>query len=238
MANFRIKNEFGIKPTKNFKAAGWDFYIPKLTEDKKDIIIAEFEKSYKQKAADIEKLINILEIELKEKFTFDVTLDKILNAIHLFYALRSGTLERVSNYFERIEVFLKEYLIYDDTNEVFGLCLKLNDHLFINSGIRTALDPDTVGVFLNKSGRGNNGFAIRAQVIDEDYTGIVHLSVAYTRDNETCGKIYCGDKLTQMLVIPLVKYDDIEELDTDTYSRAMATAERGTDGFGSSNEIH
>ena len=32
MGNLFIYNQFGITPTKNYSAAGYDFYIPNITE--------------------------------------------------------------------------------------------------------------------------------------------------------------------------------------------------------------
>mgnify|MGYP002514630922 CR=1 FL=1 len=94
------------------------------------------------------------------------------------------------------------------------------------------------GVYLNKSGKGNAGFDVRAQVVDEDYAGYVHLSMAFTKDTENTNKnIYCGDKLTQMMLIP-VFHDEYVETDEDNYNKIMENSQRGDKGFGSSDVKH
>lgn len=43
---------------------------------------------------------------------------------------------------------------------------------------------------------------VRACLVDEDYTGFVHLSLSYTKiDVNNDGDIYVGDKLSQMMVL-------------------------------------
>ena len=91
-------------------------------------------------------------------------------------------------------------------------------------------------MFFNKSGKGNKGFDVRAQVVDEDYTGYVHLSKAYTKDNVMDGIVFCGDKLTQMLILPVIHKDECEELDETAYNEIMEGSQRGDDGFGSTDK--
>ena len=132
--------------------------------------------------------------------------------------------------------FVAYYLTWNEEDGRPGVELHCNDHLFINSGIKVALDHDTAGVFMNKSGRGTKGFDIRAQVVDEDYSGYVHLSVAYTKDNVDDGLIYAGDKLTQMLILPIIHKGVVEEMDEAAYEELMKNSERGADGFGSTDK--
>ena len=61
-----------------------------------------------------------------------------------------------------IKYFINQYLVFDK-NGVAGIKLKLNDTLFINSGIKIALPHGYAGVYLNKSGKGNAGFDVRAE---------------------------------------------------------------------------
>ena len=38
MSNFKVFNGFGIKPSKSYTAAGWDFYVPNvINEEKKKV---------------------------------------------------------------------------------------------------------------------------------------------------------------------------------------------------------
>ena len=90
---------------------------------------------------------------------------------------------------------------------------------------------------MNKSGKGNAGFDVRAQVVDEDYAGYVHLSVAFTKDSAVNNIVYCGDKLTQMVILPVLHMDPVE-VDENAYDEIMKDSARGTDAFGSSDVKH
>lgn len=230
---FRICNGFGIKPTKSYTAAGWDFYVPNITDDKKDIAIEAFKKSYKKSDRALSLILERIEKALIAQGKEDLYKKHDVNILHLFLSL-DGSIMRTSQ--NKVDTFVHYYLIWDE-NDNPGINLHCNDHIFINSGIKVALDTNTVGVFLNKSGRGCKGFDTRAQVVDEDYTGYVHLSQAYTKDNTNDGKVFCGDKLTQMLLLPLIVKNTCEELDTNTYDRTMKGSLRGDDGFGSTDKM-
>ena len=112
------------------------------------------------------------------------------------------------------------------------MLLDFGDHVKINSGIREALPHSYAGVFLNKSGKGTQGYDVRAQVVDEDYTGLVHLSLSYTKDMKM-GEIYVGEKLVQQLILPIMLIDECEELDQIEYDEIMKDSERGDNGFDS-----
>ena len=51
------------------------------------------------------------------------------------------------------------------------------------------------------------------------------------------GKIYCGDKLTQLIVLP-VKHTEPVEITEEEYDKLMGDSERGSNGFGSSDVKH
>lgn len=232
----RIFNEFGIKPTFNHVAAGADFYIPYFDEDKKSIAFKAFELSFKVNDTYIDNVYNAVKYYVKDRILSE---KQLINIVHLFLALDSSA---INSYDEndipaRVKLFVDRYLIFDK-NLRPGIAMDLNDALLINSGIHVALEPGTAGVFMNKSGRGNAGFDVRAQVVDEDYTGFVHCSLAYTKDtNKDCRNIYCGDKLTQMLILPIV-HSDYDEVSGDEYYKIMSNSERGSNSFGSGDEKH
>lgn len=229
--NLKILNEFGIKPTFNYVAAGADFCIPYFDVDKKDIAFKAFEQSYKKNKFEIENIYNALKVysNSSEK--------NLINTVHLYLALDSAAINSYENIPERVHLFVKRYLIFDNSGRP-GVKMELNDALLINSGIRVALIPGTAGIFFNKSGKGNAGFDVRAQVVDEDYTGFVHCSVAYTKDTDsTISNVYCGDKLTQMLIVP-VFHPTYEEVSAEDYYATMANSQRGNQSFGSSDEKH
>ena len=94
------------------------------------------------------------------------------------------------------------------------------------------------GLYVNKSGKGNAGWDVRACLVDEDYAGFVHLSQAYTKELIEDGQniVYCGDKLTQMMLIP-VFHDEYVDIDEDDYNKIMANSKRGDKGFGSQDMV-
>lgn len=235
MKSLRILNEFGIKPTNNYVSAGMDFYVPNISEDKKDIAINAFKDSFKITLVDIENILNALRLIIpNESETFYV------NVLHLYLALSSSTLDKISanHSMDKIKLFVTEYLIKEDDIYKTGIKLKLNDAILINSGIRVALDPGTAGIFFNKSGKGNAGFDVRAQVVDEDYTGFVHCSLAYTKETDsTANRVYCGDKITQMVILPVYHLNP-QEISSEEYFHIMKDSARGNMAFGSGDIKH
>lgn len=242
----KIYNEFGIKPTNNYTSAGMDFYIPDLTniqDDKIELVTRAWMKSYNLEESEIDylyyKFMILLEKSIVEGEVSTDHRSQIWNIMQLYLALYSKeistqTLEDSLDY--GLVSFFNEYVIFDE-NGTAGIAMKLNDTLFVNSGLHVALVPGTAGIMFNKSGRGNAGWDTRACVVDEDYTGLVHESMAYTKDCEMSNKIYCGDKLVQMVIIP-VKHMDPEEVDFETYQKLMKNSNRGANGFGSGDEKH
>lgn len=241
--NFRIYNGFGITPSKNYVAAGYDFYVPNIVtmEQAEKMKLAMIE-SKRISYEDFNALIVMIEDYIKESISCNVydslkTYERpfIYNIAHLFISIDSAAIE-CKSLTSRVDEFFKHWFVIDDKG-IPGINLYNTDHILVNSGIKVALDNETVGIFFNKSGRGNQGLDVRACVVDEDYSGYVHLSLAFTKDYTTT-KIYAGDKLSQMVILPLVKYKEVSELDEASYNELMANSERGSKGFGSSNEKH
>ena len=233
-SNFKVRNVFGITPKKSYQAAGWDFFIPDIKPDKytKEEIFKYFAKSYKTTEEKIENHFNRFEkvlLSYGKQFLFE---RHKYNLLHLFLGL-DGSIMRSSQ--NKVLTFLTYYL--EETNDIekIGINLRCNDHILINSGIKVGLEPGTVGIFFNKSGKGTKGLDTRACVVDEDYTGFVHLSLAYTKDNAKDGKIMIGDKITQMVILPVIQYSDCEELSEDEYNNLMDGSERGDGAMGSTD---
>lgn len=250
-------NAFGITPTNSFTSAGSDYYIPNLKDEKQiKLALKAFEKSYKKSTEQINMIYN----EFKRQYDYE---DEAANLTHLFLALYDKHLESAkSDSIEyAITYFINNFVVYDKKRKVSGLALKLNNTLFINSGIKVALDTvlsdkvapnpsnavntlrmlniGVAGLYVNKSGCGNRGWDVRACLVDEDYAGFVHLSQSYTKDLFIEGDniIYCGDKLTQMMLIP-VFHDEYIEATEDEYNKIMENSQRGDSGFGSQDIKH
>ena len=253
-------NAFGIKPTNSFTSAGSDYYIPNLTTQTQiEKAYKAFEKSYNKTTEEIGILIKKFEAVIDDKHHSNLQ-HQIPNLVHLFLALYDPIIEEIKrqSIILAIHTFMDEFVIYDEENDKVGLKMRLNDTLFINSGIKVALDTvlsdkndqDVVsllrkldigvaGLYVNKSGKGNAGWDVRACLVDEDYAGFVHLSQSYTKELIEDGQniIYCGDKLTQMMLIP-VFHDEYVDTDEDNYNKIMANSQRGDKGFGSQDIKH
>ena len=233
----KIWNEFGETPKVSFKAAGQDFFVPRLngkTEDKKQAAYFAFQKSFNITESELTELCNEATRILMEKIGDAVRADNnTLDTIHLFLALDSVmTRNKHSTRLEKLVDFCDHRLVYDKKEDKVGLWLDFGDQLKINSGIHEVLPPNYAGVFLNKSGKGNEGFDVRAQVVDEDYVGCVHLSISFTKDMKS-PLIWCGDKVIQQLILPIWQVSDVDELSEDDYMELMKDSGRGENGFGS-----
>jgi len=242
----KIYNAFGIKPTNNFVSAGSDYYIPHITTDEQAVkALDAFKKSYKVDDEELNDLVTLFTVLLKvDKYN-------VVDIVHLYLALYDPILEEMKdkddNVAGAVNYFINEHLIYDASADRWGLQLFLNNTIFINSGIKVALptantgEIGIAGLYVNKSGMGNKGFDIRACLIDEDYSGYVHLSFAYTKEpteyNEDMCQVFCGDKIAQMVLIP-VFHTDYDEVDETEYNKLMEGSKRGDDGFGSSDIKH
>ena len=237
MEKLKIYNAFGITPTNNCLSAGMDFYIPNIDKDNKEMVdtaFEAFEKTYKANS----NLMNVLVMYLAQMVAKEDLEREFANICQLYLALDSATLNAEDDFYGRVKRFAKEYLVFDKDGHP-GVVLKCNDSLLINSGIKVALAPGTAGVFLNKSGKGNQGFDVRAQVVDEDYSGFVHLSVSYSKKDPLNGQnvIYVGDKLIQMLVLD-VHHVEPTEVTKEEYDEMMKSSERGDTAFGNSDIKH
>ena len=255
----KFYNAFGIKPTNSYTSAGSDYYIPDIkTKDQKVKALKAFEKSYKKSTDEINHLVKAFETLASEEYK-----NNIVNLVHLYLALYDSYVESQKVIDENMAIlhFLNNFVIYDQKKDIVGIKVQLNDTLFINSGIKIALDtvlsdkigpnPSQVvdmlrllgigvaGLYVNKSGKGNSGWDVRACLVDEDYSGFVHLSQAYTKELIQDGQniVYCGDKLTQMMLLP-VFHDEYIDTDEETYNKIMENSKRGDSGFGSSDIKH
>lgn len=255
----KFYNAFGIKPTNSFTSAGSDYYVPNIKTDKQiKLALKAFEKSYGKTTEEINRLLTLFDV-LEDSSLKNNT----INLVHLFLATYNSTLEEIKNerWSSAVLYFLDNFVVYDKDKDVVGVRLNLNDTLFINSGVKIALDtvlskhvaPNTsqevnllrrlgigvAGLYVNKSGKGNAGFDVRACLVDEDYSGFVHLSQSYTKELIEDGQniVYCGDKLTQMVLIP-VFHDEYEDVTEDEYNEIMSNSKRGDCGFGSQDIKH
>lgn len=230
VTDLKIYNSFGIVPTTSYTAAGLDLYVPNIkTEEEYNNAFNVFIDFFKIDLNLLNYYINFFEhiFPNKDKFT-------ILNIVHLYIGIDSNTLNNITDEVERLYYFTRHYLIWKDN--IPGLQVKVHDHIFMCSGIKVALDPDTCGLHMNKSGRGKNGWSFRACLIDEDYAGFMSLNLGYTKDSDTDNKFYCGDKIVQMMILPIIHKTPVP-VSEEEYNKIMKNSKRGSNAFGSSNEI-
>lgn len=239
MKKLKILNVFGIKPATTGVSAGQDFFIPKFNgTEKMDIVLEAYKSSYGLTEDFMKDIIDRIMLQVSAEYGAEYAENNELNFLQLYLALDSQILMQ-KDYFEldqNVETFVEDYLVFDD-KKTPGICPWVNDHVKFNSGIKLALDHNYAAIFFNKSGKGTKGWDIRACVIDEDYSGYVHMSMAYTKLSETDGIIYCGDKLVQLIVLP-IEHTESEEVTEDEYNKLMSKSERGGNGFGSSDVKH
>ena len=214
----KILNEFGIKPTRTYTAAGYDFYIPniKSSVEDSDFILKAFSTSYKKSIDELKEIIDDLYLQVSAVYGEDRIIGNEMNVLMLYLALDSDWINN-KEYDNKIDLFVDSWLIFDENNKP-GIHPHLDDHVFFNSGIHTYFEHGKCGLFVNKSGKGTKGWDIRACLGDE-------------------GDIYVGDKLTQMMVLN-VGQEEVEELDKDIYQTLTESSKRGNSGFGSSDENH
>lgn len=114
-----------------------------------------------------------------------------------------------------------------------GFMLKPHERVNIPSGIKAQVPEGYALIAFNKSGVSlKYGLDVGATVVDEDYTGVIHLSLVNTSDNEV--RIEYGQKIIQFILLP-VNYEMPEECKTEeeVFTRE---SERGSGAFGSTGE--
>lgn len=111
-----------------------------------------------------------------------------------------------------------------------GITLNPHQRVNIPSGIKANVPKGYALIAFNKSGVSlKYGLDVGATVIDEDYQGVIHLSLTNTSMNSV--HIDFGQKIVQFILIPMF-YDNVEliENEDDLFD---TESERGEGGFGS-----
>ena len=116
-------------------------------------------------------------------------------------------------------------------NDQDVIVLESGQSAFIPAGIKARVPHGYALVAMNKSGiAANKNLMVGACVIDEDYTGEIHI------DLKNVGKdpqqINPGDKIVQLLCLP-VNYVTVEEGVSEEDMFGDLVTDRGDGGFGS-----
>lgn len=111
-----------------------------------------------------------------------------------------------------------------DLRAMKGGCVKAGQAATFHTGVHVELPKGTAGVLLPKSGLMTKKDIITFGVVDESYRGevLVHMFNLGSDDYS----VSAGDKLSQMLVVPVL-YETVEIVDE------LSEGERGDSGFGS-----
>lgn len=103
--------------------------------------------------------------------------------------------------------------------------------VLIPSGIKTRIPPGHALIFVNKSGIAvKKGLSIGACLIDEDYTGEIHIHLYNTGNSNI--ELKAGDKIAQAVLLP-VSHCELEKIETEEELYAGFESERSAGGFGS-----
>lgn len=120
-------------------------------------------------------------------------------------------------------------------NDFAGVVLAPGDSILIPSGVKVEIPPGYMGLFLNKSGvAAKKSLVMGAQVIDPYYSGEVHLDLHNVGHEEV--EIQPGDKITQMVLVPIAHAQLVLCDEEDLYYDYMSGELRGEDGFGSTDK--
>lgn len=106
-----------------------------------------------------------------------------------------------------------------------------HERVKIPSGLKFKIPEGTALIAANRSGVATKkGLIYGAQVVDEDYQGELFISLINTSDNVV--EINCGEKIIQLLHVPLLQEELVELKDETELFQGIKT-ERGSGGFGS-----
>ena len=98
----------------------------------------------------------------------------------------------------------------------------------VDTGVHIQIPTGFVGFIKSKSGLNVNSGLTATGVVDALYDGSIRVKL-YNHSNEDYA-FSRGDKITQMVILPIAKFD-LELIDTqDEFEKS----ERGSNGFGSS----
>jgi deoxyuridine 5'-triphosphate nucleotidohydrolase len=108
--------------------------------------------------------------------------------------------------------------------------LPLHSTTMIKTGIAVHIPPGYVGMLKERSGVGKKGLKVTGGVIDAGYCGdisILVMNISNKDDGALGYQVKAGDRLAQLLIIP-IETPEVIEVDT------LWTSERGNKGFNSS----
>ena len=132
----------------------------------------------------------------------------------------------------------KQNITFDKVTGAGTMYIRPGERISIPSGIKVKFNrKDVALIAYNKSGVSTKkGLVIGACVVDEDYTGEVHISLINTSNTDTI-TLTEGEKAVQFLLIPIVPVRETSEVTPEEYEKYVQAlgSERGEKWCGSSN---
>jgi dUTP pyrophosphatase len=128
-----------------------------------------------------------------------------------------------------------DFFVPKDFNKGEPFLLKPRENILIGSGIKISMPEEYCMIAFNKSGIATKyGLQVGACVVDENYTGEIHLHVFNYSNIDTW--IKPNQKLIQFIMIApnYIKIEQVESL--DKLFAGVDINERGEHGFGSTGE--
>lgn len=110
------------------------------------------------------------------------------------------------------------------TKEYDFVSIAPHDSAVIDTGVHVELPNGTAGVLISKSGLNVKYGITSTGLIDQGYTGSI--KVKLYNHSDSYFYVYPGDKITQLVIIPVL-YEPVE------LTEDLRTTERGSAGFGS-----
>lgn len=102
-----------------------------------------------------------------------------------------------------------------------------NEQKKISTKISISLPKKTVGMICDRSSMGSKGIKVYGGIVDEPYRG--EIIVVLGNNSKEIVKIKKGDKIAQLLIIPIL-YSNVIEVNE------LSQTARGNQGFGSSGK--
>lgn len=105
----------------------------------------------------------------------------------------------------------------------------------IDTGVSVQIPRNHVGLVFSRSGLAKHGITLSNSVgvIDSDYRGNIMVSVICNAENERDVFINKGDRIAQLVVVPIV-LPQVQVVDED--DEEWLNTARGTGGFGSTGK--
>jgi dUTP pyrophosphatase len=123
--------------------------------------------------------------------------------------------------------------IVDNKNEYKYISLQPQQRILIPSGIHIKFSPGYMLAVHNKSGIATKkGLDRLAEIIDEDYSGQIHISIVNTGNTNVA--LEENEKIIQAILIP-VSYAIPEEVEYTQILELHKNSERKDGGFGSTD---